>query len=105
MILHDWAKPDAAKILSHIAAAMSADSTLLIMDTILPDPGEVPVTVERVLRVRDLAMMQGFNSKERTLDDWTELLAAADEGLLLADVKQPAKSHMSLLTVRLRKEA
>lgn len=105
MILHDWAGPDAVKILANIAAAMSADSTLLIMDTVLPDPGDVPVTLERALRVRDLTMMQGFNSKERTLDDWTELLAAADQRLLLVDVKRPVKSHMSLLSVSLRKEA
>lgn len=105
MILHDWADADAAKILSNIAAAMSADSTLLIMDTVLPDPGDIPVTVERALRVRDLTMRQVFNSKERTLDDWIELLSVADRRLFLVDVKQPVKSHMSLLSVSLKQQA
>ena len=101
MILHDWPDDEAAKILRNIVAAMDdkANSRLLIMDTVLPVPGSVPVSVERIVRVRDLTMIQAFNSKERDLDDWKDLLAAADPKLQLVNVVQPFDSAMSVLEV------
>ncbi len=100
MILHDWPDGEAAKILRNIVTAMDkAKSRLLIMDTVLPKPGSVPVSVERIVRVRDLTMMQAFNSKERDLDDWKDLLAAADPKLQLVSVNQAYGSAMSVLEV------
>lgn len=42
---------------------------LVIMDTILPLPGEVDARREAVLRVRDPTTPQAFNSRERELED------------------------------------
>ncbi len=71
------------------------------MDSVLPAPGSVPSTVERLVRVRDLTMMQNFNSCERDLGDWEALLKAADpEGRLkIVNVVQPFGSVMSCLEV------
>lgn len=100
MILHDWPDHEASAILRSIVAAMDAKkSKLLIMDTVLPKPGSVPVSVERVVRVRDLTMLQAFNSKERDLDDWTSLLALTDPRLKLVNVVQPFGSAMSILEI------
>lgn len=100
MILHDWPDDKAATILKNIVAAMDpSKSKLLIMDTVLPTPGSVPVSVERIVRVRDLTMMQAFNSKERDLDDWKDLLAAVDPRLQIVRVNQPFGSAMSILEV------
>jgi 6-hydroxytryprostatin B O-methyltransferase len=103
MILHDWPDDASARILRHLVAAMAErpGSRLLIMDTVLPAPGSVPVSVERIVRIRDLTMMQAFNSKERDLDDWKALLAAADPRLHLVNVMQPFGSDMSVLEVEL----
>ena len=102
MILHDWPDDEAAKILRSIVAAMDkTKSRLLIMDTVLPKPGSVPVSVERIVRVRDLTMLQAFNSKERDLDDWKNLLAVTDPRLQLVHVVQPFGSAMSVLEVAL----
>lgn len=102
MILHDWPDEEAVKIIRSIVAAMKqVGSRLLIMDTVLPKPGSVPVSVERIVRVRDLTMMQAFNSKERDFDDWKNLLAAADQRLQMANVVQPSGSDMSVLEVML----
>jgi len=98
MILHDWSDAEAIAILKHMVAAMDgAKSRLLIMDTVLPKPGSVPVSEARIVRARDLTMMQAFNSKERDLDDWNELFAAADSRLQLVKVLQPLGSAMSVL--------
>jgi hypothetical protein len=74
---------------------------ILIMDTVLPAPGQVPSAVERMVRVRDLTMMQVFNSHERDLEQWRRLLEKADERLRLARVIEPFGSAMALLEVEL----
>ena len=98
MILHDWPDAEAVEILRKTIAAMDNESSrLLIMDTVLPMPGSVPVSIERILRVRDLFMAQTFNSKERDLGDWKTLFATADPRLRLVGVIQPFGSAMSVL--------
>ncbi|KAF3403574.1 O-methyltransferase bik3 [Penicillium rolfsii] len=101
MILHDWAIPEAVRILQQLVPAMRRGSRIVIMDSVLPRPGSIASTKERLLRVRDLTMLQVFNSCERDLDDWTQLLSLADKRLRLTDVAQPRGSVMSLLTVTL----
>jgi 6-hydroxytryprostatin B O-methyltransferase len=103
MILHDWPDTEAITIIRNVVVGMDpAVSRLLIMDTVLPKPGSVPVSVERIARARDLTMVQAFNSKERHLDDWKELLEATDSGVELVSVTQPFGSAMSVMEVRLR---
>lgn len=100
MILHDWPDDDATEILKNIITAMDrTKSKLLIMDTVLPKPGSVAVSVERIVRVRDLTMLQAFNSKERDLDDWQSLLALVSPDLQLNHVVQPFGSAMSVLEI------
>lgn len=98
MILHDWPDGEATKVLRNIVAAMEKPtSRLLIMDTVLPMPGSVPVSEERIFRARDMTMIQAFNSKERDLDDWKDLLAIADPKLQLVRVVRPFGSAMSVI--------
>jgi len=99
MIFHDWPKEEAIKILRNNVLALKPGSRLLIMDSVLPLPGSIPASQERLLRVRDLTMLQAFNSQERDLEAWEELLAAADERLKLVNVVQPFGSAMSVIEV------
>lgn len=102
MILHDWAEKEAIQILSNLVPALGDGSKILIMDTVLPDPGTIPATKERMLRVRDLTMRQVFNSQERTMSDWEELVNLADSRLKITGANQPNGSNMSLITVELQ---
>jgi 6-hydroxytryprostatin B O-methyltransferase len=104
MILHDWPDHVAVTILRNLVPVLAGGAKLLIMDTVLPAPGQVPRSVERIVRVRDLTMMQVFNSHERDLEQWVALLAAADVGLKLRRVIEPFGSAMSLLEVELRRD-
>lgn len=101
MILHDWPDEDAARILANLVPAMSNRSRILVMDIILPAPGSVPVSRERILRLRDMTMMQVFNSHERELDDWKAVFQKADGRLRLLNVHQPVGSTMSLMELGL----
>ena len=77
------------------------------MDTVLPVPSDnEDPNVEAMLRVRDLTMLQTFNSYERELGDWIELLDALGKGgvgnglrLELKAIRKPFGSMMSVLEV------
>lgn len=105
MILHDWPKDEAVKILRNIVPALrksGRDARLLIQDTVLPVPGTIGLTQEALLRVRDLTMIQSFNSKERELAEFEELLDLAssyDARLVLKATHTPPGSLMSVLEV------
>ncbi|KAK4234079.1 6-hydroxytryprostatin B O-methyltransferase [Achaetomium macrosporum] len=103
MILHDWPDHLAIDIVRNLVPALAGKrgAKLLIMDTVLPAPGQVPASVERIVRVRDLTMLQVFNSHERDLGQWMELLAEADGRLRLRRVVEPFGSAMALLEVEL----
>lgn len=104
-ILHDWPEQEAVKILKNVLPALRAsgrDARLLIQDIVLSDPGKISTTHEGMLRVSDLTLMQAFNSKERELTDFAELLDPAhsyDDRLVLKAVHTPAGSLTSVLEV------
>ena len=77
---------------------------MLIMDTVLPDPGQALVAKERLLRVRDMAMMQTFNSLERSLDDWLTILERVDPRLDIRNIVQPPGSVMSVMEIVLSQD-
>ncbi|KAK4149314.1 S-adenosyl-L-methionine-dependent methyltransferase [Chaetomidium leptoderma] len=80
-IFHNWDLENSAKILKNTVASMGAGSHVLIMDFVVPEPGAVPSVNERVLRSRDVGMMQLFNSLERDLEGWKAMLEAVDPRL------------------------
>ncbi len=99
IVIHDWPNQEATQIIRNLVDSMKPGGKLIIMDTVLPRPGSLPAVTEASLRYRDLAMMQVHNSKERDLDEWVDLLKAADERLRLQNVVQPFMSFMSVLEV------
>ena len=99
MVIHDWPTAEAQKIISNLVESMKPGGKLIIMDTVLPRPGSVPVVTEAYLRARDLSMMQVHNSRERELDEWVALLKGGDNRLRLQNVVQPFGSSMSILEV------
>lgn len=102
MILHDWPHQEATAILKNIVPALTKSSRILVMDTVLPTPGSLPSSLERHIRARDMVMGQVFNSLERDIDDWKELLEAADERFEIVNVVQPAGSVTSVVEIALR---
>jgi 6-hydroxytryprostatin B O-methyltransferase len=105
-ILHDWPAERARDILSHLARALAdnekVEARIVIMDTILPPPGTLDPVEEASLRVRDLTMAQCFNSKERELAEWEELLQGTSPVLEIASWKQPPGSAMAVIEAKLK---
>lgn len=102
MILHDWPLDDSVRILAGLIETLKSGARILIMDSVLPDPGSVPASRERLLRVRDLTMLQVFNSQERHMEDWNEIFARVDPRLSVTKVVQPAGSVLSIIELALK---
>ncbi|RYO96035.1 hypothetical protein DL763_003427 [Monosporascus cannonballus] len=101
-ILHDWGDEQSITILRHMAAALEGagrDARLVVMDTVLPSPGEGSRTEEAMLRVRDLTMQQAHNAHERSEVEWKELLRRASPALKIKRVVQPFKSVMAVIEI------
>ena len=78
-VFHDWGTEDCIKILQHTRNAMSASSTILIDEVVLPDQG-----AHWMITQRDLTMLALFNAGERSQAQWNELIAKA--GLLVEEI-------------------
>ena len=59
----------------------------------------MPSAQERLLRARDMTMLEVFNSLERDEKDWRRLLATADRGMTLRGIQGPVRSALSLVDV------
>ena len=83
MVLHNHTDAEAIDILSNLILALksSPSARLLIMDTVLPDPGSVGAVDEALMRYRDLTMMQVFNTKERDLGEFRQLFDKASSAV------------------------
>lgn len=79
-ILHNWDDDRSVEILRNLVPALGPNSQILIDEMVVPN------TKAHIWpSVQDLLMMMTFGARERTLDDWTELLGRA--GLKIVDIK------------------
>jgi 6-hydroxytryprostatin B O-methyltransferase len=98
-IFHNWDLENSVKILKNAVDAMGEGSHVLIMDQVLPEPGSVLSVRERLIRARDLVMMELFNALERDLEGWKAILAAVDSRLRINAVNTPFGSLFSVIDV------
>lgn len=71
-ILHDWSDEESIRILKNVRAKLPAKGKLLLVETVVPAPGE-----KHFSKYLDLEMLVVTTGKERTLEEWTALLERA----------------------------
>ncbi len=71
-VLHDWNDEEAERILGRCRQAMSTDSRLLLFESVLPKGPQRDLG-----KMVDLHMLVLFGGKERTEDQWRQLLRRA----------------------------
>lgn len=71
-VIHDWSEPQCLTILGHCRRAMSPSSRLLIIEMVLP-PGNTP----HPGKMLDMMMLVGPGGRERTEEEYRELLKQA----------------------------
>jgi 6-hydroxytryprostatin B O-methyltransferase len=97
-ILHDWTDDDARKIVKNLMPAFRANTHLLVLDIVLPDPHTTSPYVERLLRAYDVSMFSIFSSKERTVEQIRPLVESCDSRLQFEGIHCPPGSATSLLS-------
>ncbi|PWY88902.1 O-methyltransferase [Aspergillus sclerotioniger CBS 115572] len=100
-ILHDWPDAEAVLILRNILPAMGPKSRIIISDIVLPTPGSIPATEERVMRCNDLLLHQFTNTFERTIEDWEVLITLASDQLCIRQIHRDPGSILSLMELTL----
>ena len=93
-ILHDWDDAQCSAILAHCAAAMRAESRLVLVEQLVPEDGRPsPATL------MDLNMLVMLRGRERTLGEYSSLLEAA--GLRVLRVVQTRSPFSMVEAVRI----
>ncbi|KAF1953529.1 S-adenosyl-L-methionine-dependent methyltransferase [Byssothecium circinans] len=72
---------------------------ILIQDVVMPEPETIPLWRDRFARSVDLALECFSNGRERYLEEWKALLAAADERFVLHKVFVPKDSLLGIIEV------
>jgi len=88
-VIHDWDDNDARTILSNCRKAMPKSSRLLLIELVVPAPN-----VPSFAKILDLLMLAYAGGRERTEDEYRELLASA--GFQLQHVI-PTSSTVSII--------
>lgn len=101
MVLHNHVDANAIRILTPLVQPLRSNPTarLLIIDTVIPEPGQVGVLDDALQRYRDLTMRQVFNTKERDLTEFQRILDATSDGAGRLAVQKVRKSPGSALSV------
>jgi hypothetical protein len=77
-ILHDWDDASARLILANCRSVMGEGARLLIVEMIVPEPGDPAARAfERLIRQADLEMLAVVGGRERTATQFGALLAAS----------------------------
>ncbi|KAI4185004.1 MAG: hypothetical protein LQ348_004446 [Seirophora lacunosa] len=96
-ILHDWSDKYAVRILQALIPALKGGAKVLLLEQVLPVPGERAMYQERAYRSMDFTMWATHNAKERELEDWKELFRRAGAGYEITSVTKPEGSRLSII--------
>ncbi|KAF3058615.1 6-hydroxytryprostatin B O-methyltransferase [Daldinia childiae] len=98
-ILHNWSDKYCFLILHALVPALKHGTKILINEICLSTPGAIPAHLERDIRSHDLGMRALFNSQERDLQEWKDLLAAADRRFVFQGISQVPRSALAVIEV------
>ncbi|PHH70096.1 hypothetical protein CDD82_7341 [Ophiocordyceps australis] len=98
-IFRNWGDKYAVKALKAQTPVLRPGAKILIYEECMSEQGAVPMWIERIQRCVDMNLKNFFNGRERYLDEWKALLAAADERLVLHRVHKRHDSWASVLEV------
>ena len=77
-ILHDWDDQTAARILANCRQAMDDAASLLVVELVVPAPGESGAAAAlRLIKQTDLEMLTVVGGRERTAAEYAELFTRA----------------------------
>ncbi|KAI1481891.1 sterigmatocystin 8-O-methyltransferase [Daldinia eschscholtzii] len=102
MVFRNWGDKYALQVLKAHIPVLRPGAKILIQDVCMPEPETIPLWRERMQRSVDMSLKCFFNGRERYLDEWKALLAAADERFVLHQVFEPKDNLLGILEIHWR---
>lgn len=96
-ILHDWSDKYCIKILRALIPGLKKGAKVVISDICIPEPGQLSVRNERVMRMIDMTMKAFNNARERDAETWANLFANADSRFRFKGISVPGSSRMAIV--------
>jgi ubiquinone/menaquinone biosynthesis C-methylase UbiE len=96
-ILHDWSDKYAVKILANLVPALKKGARVIIADFIMPELGQGPNWIERMATGKSMQMMTVVNAKERTENDWKEVVQRASDRYVVEKFVTPPGAATSVM--------
>lgn len=96
-VFHNWPDKYCIRILKTLIPALNKDSRVLIMDSVMPPVGGVPLAQEREKRYMDLVMLANFNARDRPAEAYESLFTQADERFHYLGIRRIEGSELCLV--------
>ncbi|KAI1343218.1 S-adenosyl-L-methionine-dependent methyltransferase [Xylariaceae sp. FL0016] len=96
-IMHNYATPQAVRILQALVPALKPGARVVINDHCLRGQGMEEPWDEKLVRGMDLVMMTCLNAQERTEAEFRKLFELANKGFVFMGVTRPKDCRMSII--------
>ncbi|ROV92194.1 hypothetical protein VMCG_09278 [Cytospora schulzeri] len=98
-VLHDWSDSYAVQMLRNQIPALKLGARILINDICIEDVRKQKSLIHQAQRGHDLCVKMAMNAKERTREEWEELLSTADQRFQIESIVMPKQSVHSVIEV------
>lgn len=78
-VFHNWSDGHCVRILKALVPALKPGSRVLVCEHIIPERGSAPAVDINEFRRLDMLMWSLFNSREREVSEFADILKMADE--------------------------
>ncbi|KJZ69765.1 hypothetical protein HIM_10848 [Hirsutella minnesotensis 3608] len=98
-VFHNWSDEYCTRILRAQIPVLKPGVIIIIQESLMPESGKIPIWRERDMRSNDIHMGMLFNARERTVEEWKDLLQKAHPGFVLKRHIEPKNSALGILEV------
>ncbi|KAH8695175.1 S-adenosyl-L-methionine-dependent methyltransferase [Talaromyces proteolyticus] len=75
---HNWPDHYCVRIVKNQIPALKPGVRLIVIDSLVPEPGTMSILAERMVRSFDMMMLTNTNGREREMADWIKIFEQAD---------------------------
>jgi hypothetical protein len=98
-IMHDWPDEDAVRILQQLVPEVEKGAKIIICDRLPNTSGPRSTSFETLVQWLDILMWTILGAKERSAQQWTELLKKTDRRLRILNLRLPIGSEDAMIEV------
>jgi 6-hydroxytryprostatin B O-methyltransferase len=98
-IIHDWPDEDACRILKQLVPEVENGARILVSDRVPGFTGSRPTYFDSLVHWLDLLMWTILGAKERSAEQWQQLLEKTDKRLKILSLKIPAGTEFAMIEI------